>query len=268
MARLAGSCNAEREADIKKDSIALRGARHAHPGSDVVLGDRCVCGVPADLGPAVKTDLVRVDWSWPTTFRAALGSRQIGLRARRRGTRIREYRRARADPRESLHADEGLGSETGRLGRPPCGARAQRAARGRDLTCDRFWTIFLLGFSGRLLFAGFSWDHGTSLDDEIGGISGRPLLLSLSFWFRHTLRMYFFLGNACPSRWFLDWSLCLFQGFQCALYASMNNQDGIFDIQEGVLDSHVPSWQTSASFASHQCQQFYVGLKRYCPMSL
>jgi len=87
-------------------SIALRGGRRAHPGSDFMLGDRRVCGVSADLlCPTVKTDRVRVDWPRPTTLSEKLGPRQSGLHSRGRAKGIRECRRPLADPRESLHAN-------------------------------------------------------------------------------------------------------------------------------------------------------------------
>jgi hypothetical protein len=53
-----------------------------------------------------------------------------------------------------------------------------RSCRGRE------W-VSLLRLLGRLLLAGLSWDHGTSLYDEIGGIPDTPFLLSLRLWFRH-----------------------------------------------------------------------------------
>jgi hypothetical protein len=45
--------------------------------------------------------------------------------------------------------------------------------------------ISRLRLLGRLLLAGLSWDHGTRLDDEFGGIPDTPFLLSLRLWFRH-----------------------------------------------------------------------------------
>lgn len=87
-----------------------------HSSRDRVLGALRLCGIQADFSPTVRTDCVRVDWLWSNTLSDEVGSGQSRMFSRGRAKGICEYRRPLADPRESLHAGEGLGPESGRLG--------------------------------------------------------------------------------------------------------------------------------------------------------
>lgn len=70
--------------------------------------------------------------------------------------------------------------------------------------------ISLLRLPGKLLLGGLSWDRGTSLYDELGGIT-----LSLRCWFRPATSRDFFLRSAFSHSSFLGFRRCVFQGFHC-----------------------------------------------------
>ena len=87
------------------------------PSSDLVFRTFRVRAVSADfLSPAIKTNGARVDRPGPKTFDENLGLRQSGLRSRGQATAIRHCRQPLADRGEFLHGEEGLGSESHRLG--------------------------------------------------------------------------------------------------------------------------------------------------------
>ena len=121
-----------------------------HLSRDLVFRTRRVCGVSAYLHcPAVKTDRVRVDWPWPTTLSDKLGPRQSGLRSRGGARGIRDCRRQLADPRKSLHADEGLGPESHRLGDLLAKLDSRAATSGLDhLTGQHPSALALYGWEG------------------------------------------------------------------------------------------------------------------------
>jgi hypothetical protein len=137
----------------------------------------------------------------------------------------------------------------------PEGERLQRLINIPLQPCLAKWRL-LLRFVGRSLLAGFSWDYCPRLDEEFGRISGTSLLLWLRWWFRSALITYFFLRSGYSHRSFPGFRRCLFQGLQCAFYASLGDSYRFADIIEEILDIHDPSCQSCTAFASPHDSHF------------